>query len=59
MGLCGAVAGGCSGEAPVVIRVSLKRGWLQTDVVVSGDVLWCTDVRPKVGNHSISVIHDR
>ena len=49
MGLHGADARGCSGETRGVVRGSPRRGWLQIDVVVSGDALWCTDVRPRVG----------
>ena len=38
---------------PGVVRGSLRRGWLQTGVVVSGDALVCTDVRPRVDVISI------
>ena len=37
---------------------SLKRGWLQTGVVVSGDAFSCTYVCPRVENHSISIINE-
>ena len=58
VGLHGADVRGCSGEAPGVIRGSLRHGWLQTGVAVSGDALWCTVVRSRVGNNFISLIHE-
>ena len=47
---------GYSGEAHVVDRGSLRSGWLQTGLVVSGYALVCTDVRPRVDNYSIVLI---
>ena len=58
MGLYRVEVDGCSGEALSVVRDSPRRGWLQIDVAASGDALWCTDVRPKVGNNFISLIHE-
>ena len=55
-GLHAADVRGCSEEAPDVVRSSLSRVWLQINVVDSADALWCTDVRPRVGNHCIYLI---
>ena len=52
VGLHGGDAREFSGEAPVVDQGSLRNGWLQTGLGVSGYALLCTDVRPSVGIHS-------
>ena len=60
VGLHGADIRGFYGEAPAVDRGSLRSGWLQTDLVVSGYALLCTDVRPSpsVGIHSMVLIKE-
>ena len=58
VGLHGADVRGFSGVAPVVDRGSLRSGWLQAGLVVSGYALLCTDVRPRVSSHSVILIKE-
>ena len=56
LGLHEADIRGFSGGASDVDRCKLRSGWMQTGFVVSGYALLCTDVRRRIGNHSIVLI---
>ena len=56
MRLHGADVDGCSGKAPGVVLGLPRRVWMQIDVAVSGDALWCTDVCTIVVNNFVSLI---
>ena len=57
-GLHGADIRRFSGGAPIADRGTLRSGWLQTDLVVRGYALLCTDVRPGIGIHSVVLIKE-